>query len=182
MNGVAPGSAIQDKYPTQLKDAELEWMAQEAYFNELRDEFKPRMAYMLDNPSIKVTDLVEAVRHIEATTEWCCIQRQDASYYPASTSAKPVYQKDQLKDSNGKHNHNRGVINAKPVQIESDPSSEEEDPKEAERQRIALMKMQYGETDTTCVPLQRQTPPTCFTTCATTTVNPATDGEIVPSL
>ena len=27
--------AIQDKYPTQLKDAELEWTAQEAYFNGL---------------------------------------------------------------------------------------------------------------------------------------------------
>ena len=128
---------IQDKYPTRLKDAKLELMAQEAYFNGLQDEFKPRVAYMLDNPDIKVTDLVEAVQHIEAPTERCCIQRQDASYYPASTSAKPVYQKDQRKDLNGKHNHNRGVINAKLAQIESDPSSEEEDPEEAERQRIA---------------------------------------------
>ena len=92
---------------------------------------------MLDNPGIKVTDLVEAVQHIEATTEWCRIQRQDASYYPASTYAKPAYQKDQRKDPNGKHNHNRSVINAKPAQIESDPSSEEEDPEEAEWQRIA---------------------------------------------
>ena len=95
------------------------------------------MAYMLDNPGIKVTDLVEAVQHIEAATERHRIQRQDASYYPASTSAKPAYQKDQRKDLNGKHNHNRGVINAKPAQIESDPSSEEEDPEEAERQKIA---------------------------------------------
>ena len=92
---------------------------------------------MLDNPGIKVTDLVEAIRHIEAATKRHHIQRQDASYYPASTSAKPAYQKDQRKDSNGKHNHNRGVINAKPAQIESDPSSEEEDPEEVERQRIA---------------------------------------------
>ena len=92
---------------------------------------------MLDNPGIKVTDLVEAVQHIEAATEWCCIQRQDTSYYLASTSAKLAYQKDQLKDPNGKHNHNRGVINAKLAQIESDPSSEEEDLEEAERQRIA---------------------------------------------
>ena len=92
---------------------------------------------MLDNPGIKVTDLVEAVQHIEATTEWRRIQRQDASYYPASTSTKLVYQKDQCKDPNGKHNHNRGVINAKLAQIESDSSSEEEDPEEAEWQRIA---------------------------------------------
>ena len=102
--------AIQDKYPTWLKDAELERTAQEAYFNGLRDEFKPRVAYMLDNPGIKVTDLVEAVWHIEATTERCRIQRQDASYYLVSTSAKPAYQKDQRKDTNGKHNHNWGVI------------------------------------------------------------------------
>ena len=53
--------AIQDKYPTRLKDAELERTAQEAYFNGLQDEFKPRVAYMLYNPGIKVTDLVEAV-------------------------------------------------------------------------------------------------------------------------
>ena len=52
---------IQDKYPTRLKDAELEQTAQEVYFNGLRDEFKLRVAYMLDNPGIKVTDLVEAV-------------------------------------------------------------------------------------------------------------------------
>ena len=95
------------------------------------------MAYILDNPGIKVTELVEAVRHIEAATERCHIQRQDASYYPASTSAKPAYQKDQRKDPNSKHNHNRGVINAKPAQIESDSSSEEEDLEEAEQQRIA---------------------------------------------
>ena len=61
---------------------------------------------MLDNPGIKVTDLVEAVRHIEAATKRGHIQRQDASYYPASTSTKPAYQKDQHKDPNGKHNHN----------------------------------------------------------------------------
>ena len=85
--------AIQDKYPTQLKDAELERTAQEAYFNGLRDEFKPRVAYMLDNPGIKVTDLVEAVQHIKAATEWHCIQRQDASHYLASISAKLAYQK-----------------------------------------------------------------------------------------
>ena len=53
--------AIQDKYPTQFKDAELERTAQEAYFNGVQDEFKPRVAYMLDIPGIKVTDLVEAV-------------------------------------------------------------------------------------------------------------------------
>ena len=52
---------IQDKYPTRLKDTELERTAQEAYFNGLQDEFKLRVAYMLDNPGIKVTDLVEAV-------------------------------------------------------------------------------------------------------------------------
>ena len=91
---------------------------------------------MLDNPGIKVTDLVEAARHIEAATERHHLQRQDASYYPASTSAKLAYQKDQRKDLNGKHNHNRGVINAKLAQVDSNPSSEEEDPEEVERQRI----------------------------------------------
>ena len=59
------------------------------------------------------------------------------SHYPTSTSAKPVYQKDHRKDLNGKHNHNRGVINAKPAQVESDSSTEEEDPEEMEQQRVA---------------------------------------------
>ena len=135
MNGVAPGSNPR-QVSHRLKDAKLERTAQEVYFNGLRDEFKPRVAYMLDNPGIKVTDLVEAVWHIEATTERRRIQRQDASYYLASTSTKPAYQKDQRKDPNGKHNHNRGAINAKPAQIESDSSSEEEAPEEAEQQRI----------------------------------------------
>ena len=37
---------IQDKYPTQLDDRELEHMAQEAYFNGLREEYKLRVVYI----------------------------------------------------------------------------------------------------------------------------------------
>ena len=44
-------------------------MAQEVYFNGLKEEYKPRVAYMLEKPDITVTNLVEAVRHIEVDTE-----------------------------------------------------------------------------------------------------------------
>ena len=40
--------AIQDKYPTCLNNLELERTAQEVYFNGLREEYKPRIAYMLE--------------------------------------------------------------------------------------------------------------------------------------
>ena len=135
--------AIQDKYPTRLSDGELEHTAQEVYFNGLREEYKPRVAYMLERPDITITDLVEAVRHIEADAERRRIQRLDAAHYPPSTSAgfKPTYRKDHPKDGkDGGHrnnnNHGRGVINAKPAQVESESESEGSNPEEEERQRM----------------------------------------------
>ena len=136
--------AIQDKYPTHLNDLKLERTAQEAYFNGLREEYKPRIAYMLEKPDVTVTDLVEAVRHIEADAERQRIQRLDAAHYPSSTSAgyKPSYQRGPPKDNKdhrNKVNHdNRGVINAKPAQVDTESEEEDSpDPEEAERQRIA---------------------------------------------
>ena len=113
--------AIQDKFPSRLDELELERTAQEAFYNGLRDEFKPLISHLLDNPGITVTDLVEAVRRIEATQERRRIIRQDAfTGYPASTSAgyqKPSYSKGYQKDSKPAKT---GVINAKPVQYEDD--------------------------------------------------------------
>ena len=89
-----------------------------------------------------VTDLVEAVRHSEADAERRCIQRMNATHYPTSTSAgfKLTYKRDHPKDgqdNRNKNNHgNRGVINAKPVQVESESNGDKEDPEEAEHQRI----------------------------------------------
>ena len=130
--------AIQDKYPTRLSDVELECTAQEAYFNCLREGYKPRVAYMLEKPDITVTDLVEAVRHIEADAERRRIQRIDATHYPPSTSAgyKLAYCRDHPKDgkdsSNKNNNSSRGVINAKPTQVESESESGDDDPEEEE--------------------------------------------------
>ena len=42
--------AIQDKYPKWLHELELERTAQEAFYNGLRDEYKPMIVHMLGEP------------------------------------------------------------------------------------------------------------------------------------
>ena len=54
--------AIQDRYPERLHEMELERTAQEAFYNGLRDEYKPMVVHMLENPGVTVGDLVKAVR------------------------------------------------------------------------------------------------------------------------
>ena len=61
--------AIQDKYPERLHDMELERTTQEAYYNGLRDEYKPMIVHMLENLDVTVGDLVEAVRKVESIQE-----------------------------------------------------------------------------------------------------------------
>ena len=135
--------AIQDKYPERLHELELERTAQEAFYNGLRDEFKPMIVHMLENPKVTVGDLVEAIRKIESIQERCRIQRQDASHYPASTSTsynKPAFHKDRGKDKDkGKGNGNgKGPIKAKAAQIQSDIESESDDISEdSEAERAA---------------------------------------------
>ena len=61
--------AIQDRYPERLHEMELERTAQEAFYNGLRDEYKPMVVHMLENPGVTVGDLVEAVRKVESIQE-----------------------------------------------------------------------------------------------------------------
>ena len=61
--------AIQDKYLERLHDVELEKMAQEAFYNGFREEYKLMVVHILESPDVTVRDLVEAVRKIEAMNE-----------------------------------------------------------------------------------------------------------------
>ena len=61
--------AIQDRYPERLHEMELERTAQEAFYNGLRDEYKPMVVHMLENPGVTVGDLVKAVRKVESIQE-----------------------------------------------------------------------------------------------------------------
>ena len=61
--------AIQDRYPERLHEMELERTAQEAFYNGLRDEYKPMVVHMHENPGVTVGDLVEAVRKVESIQE-----------------------------------------------------------------------------------------------------------------
>ena len=60
---------IQDRYPERLHEMELERMAQEAFYNGLRDEYKPMVVHMLENPGVTVGDLVKAIRKVESIQE-----------------------------------------------------------------------------------------------------------------
>ena len=51
-------------------------MAQEAFYNRLREEYKPMVVNMLEH-DITIGDLVQTVRQIEATNERCHLQRMD---------------------------------------------------------------------------------------------------------
>ena len=132
---------IQDKYPERMHKLELERTAQEAFYNSLRDEFKPMIVDMLENPKVTVGDLVEAVRKVEAIQERRRIQRQDASHYPALTSTsynKPAFHKDKNKDKDKGNSSGKGAIKAKAAQIQSDIESESDDASEdSEAERAA---------------------------------------------
>ena len=124
--------AIQDKYPGRLKDHELERMAQEAFYSGLRDEYKPLVVHLLENPAVTVNDLVEAVRNIEANQEQWQLQRLDAARYPPSTSQgynKPTFgnNKDKDKKEDRLAQTKPVPIHAKPAQYESDHSPEDSD-------------------------------------------------------
>ena len=104
--------AIQDKYPERLHDMELERTAQEAYYNGLRNEYKPMIVHMLENPDITVGDLVEVVRKVESIQERRQIQCQDAARYPASTSTsyhKPAFHKGKDQDKKDDKGNGKGA-------------------------------------------------------------------------
>ena len=119
--------AIQDKYPERVHDMELERTAQEAYYNGLRDEYKPMIVHMLESPDVTVGDLVEVVRKVESIQERRRIQRQDAARYPASTSAsyhKPTFHQGKDKDRKDDKGNGKGVIKAKATQIDTSVESD----------------------------------------------------------
>ena len=132
--------AIQDKYPERLHDMELEHTAQEAYYNRLRDEYKPMIVHMLENPDITVGDLVEAVRKVESIQERRRIQCQDAAQYPASTSTsyhKPAFHKGKDQDKKDDKGNGKGVIKAKATQIDTDVESDASESNDSDTERSA---------------------------------------------
>ena len=125
-------------YDTETR--ELERTAQEAFYNGLRDEYKPMIVHMLENPDITVGDLVEAVRKVESVQERHRIQHQDASRYPSSTSTsyhKPVFHKGKDKDKKDDKGNGRGVIKAKAAQIESEVESDTDKCRDSDAERSA---------------------------------------------
>ena len=132
--------AIQDKYPERLHDMELERTAQEAYYNGLRNEYKPMIVHMLENPDVTVGDLVEVVRKVESIQERCQIQRQDAARYPASTSTsyhKPAFYKGEDKDKKNDKGNGKGIIKAKAAQIDTDVESDASESNDSDAERSA---------------------------------------------
>ena len=68
MSGSLPASSYTGPIE-RLHEMELEQMAQEAFYNGLRDEYKPMVVHMLENLGVTVGDLIEAVRKVESTQE-----------------------------------------------------------------------------------------------------------------
>ena len=119
--------AIQDRYPERLHEMELERTAQEAFYNGLRDEYKPMVVHMLENPGVTVGDLIEAVRKVESIQERRRIQRQDASRYAPSTSYhKPAFEKDKGKDKDRRDDRGnpKSAVRAQVTQVEPDSEPE----------------------------------------------------------
>ena len=133
-------AAIQDKYPERLHKLELERTAQEAFYNGLRDEYKPMIIHMLESPDVTVGDLVEAVRKVESIQERRWIQCQDTSRYPPSTSTsyhKPTFHKGKDKDNKDDKGNGKGTIKAKVIQIDSDVGSDSDEPADSDAERSA---------------------------------------------
>ena len=132
--------AIQDKYPERLHELELERTVQEAFYNGLRDGYKPMIVHMLEHEDVTVGDLVEAIRKVESVQERHRIQHQDASWYPPSTSTsyhKPAFHKGKDKDKKDDKGNGKGVIKAKATQIDSDMGSDTDESEDSEAERSA---------------------------------------------
>ena len=56
---------IQEKHAGHLKEEELANTAKDAFYNGLREEYKPLIAHKVDKPDIRVSDLLQEVRKIE---------------------------------------------------------------------------------------------------------------------
>ena len=109
---------------------------QEAFYNGLREEYKPMVIHMLESPDVTVGDLVEAVRKIEAMNEHRHLQQIDATRYPPSMSStynKRTYSKDKYHDNDRKDHKDKyndcsgGVIKANAQHVESEVESQSSD-------------------------------------------------------
>ena len=85
---------IQEKHAGRLKEEELANTAKEAFYNGLREEFKPLIAHKLDQPGIKMFDLLQKVRKIEES------ENRKHSRYPPSVSAKNMNSNNNYKSNN----------------------------------------------------------------------------------
>ena len=56
---------IQEKHAGHLKEEELVNTAKDAFYNRLREEYKPLIAHKVDKLDIRVSDLLQEVRKIE---------------------------------------------------------------------------------------------------------------------
>ena len=56
---------IQEKHAGHLKEEELANTAKDAFYNGLREEYKPLIAHKVDKPDIRVSDLLQDVQKIE---------------------------------------------------------------------------------------------------------------------
>ena len=52
---------IQEKHAGHLKEEELANTAKDAFYNGLREEYKPLIAHKVDKPDIRVSDLLQEV-------------------------------------------------------------------------------------------------------------------------
>ena len=119
---------------------ELEQTAQEAFYNGLRDEYKPMIVHMLEHEDVTVGDLVEAIRKVESIQERHQIQCQDASRYPPSTSTsyhKPAFYKGKDKDKKDDKRNGKGPVKAKAMQMNSDVGSNTDESKDSDAERLA---------------------------------------------
>ena len=56
---------IQEKHAGCLKEEELVNTIKDAFYNGLREEYKPLIAHKVDKPDIRVSDLLQEMRKIE---------------------------------------------------------------------------------------------------------------------
>ena len=73
---------IQEKHAGCLKEEELANTAKDAFYNGLREEYKPLIAHKVDKPDIRVSDLLQEVQKIEEN------EARRWARYPLSVSVR----------------------------------------------------------------------------------------------
>ena len=73
---------IQEKHAGHLREEELANIARDAFYNGLREEYKPLITHKVDQPDIRESDLLQEVRKIEEN------EARRWARYPVSLSAR----------------------------------------------------------------------------------------------